>query len=65
MIINASGIFFRELLFSNVSFSFFFLVTSRNVCHLLNSIAPCSVREFKDAALEYVCLNLGDMLENR
>lgn len=40
-------------------------VTLRNVCHLLNSTAPCYVREFKDAALEYICLNLGDMLENR
>ncbi|KAL5358679.1 hypothetical protein BJX96DRAFT_163915 [Aspergillus floccosus] len=40
-------------------------VNMRNVCNLLNSIAPCSVREFKDAALEYVCLNLEDLLANR
>ncbi|RDW78527.1 BTB domain and ankyrin repeat protein [Aspergillus mulundensis] len=32
-------------------------VTSRNVCHLLNSVAPCFVTEFKDAALEL----LGDL----
>ncbi|KAL4932640.1 BTB domain and ankyrin repeat protein [Aspergillus undulatus] len=40
-------------------------VTSRNVCHLLNSIAPCFVSEFKDAALEYICLNLEDLISNR
>ncbi|KAK2761687.1 hypothetical protein FQN54_001515 [Arachnomyces sp. PD_36] len=40
-------------------------VNTRNVCHLLNAIAPCSVTEFKDAAFEYICLNLEAMLENR
>ncbi|KAF7593485.1 hypothetical protein BBP40_011396, partial [Aspergillus hancockii] len=40
-------------------------VNTRNVCHLLNSIAPCCVAEFKDAALEYICLNLEDLLANR
>ncbi|KAL4970722.1 BTB domain and ankyrin repeat protein [Aspergillus stella-maris] len=40
-------------------------VTSRNVCHLLNSIAPCFVTEFKDAALEYICLNLEDLITNK
>ncbi|KAL4803742.1 hypothetical protein BDV18DRAFT_38846 [Aspergillus unguis] len=40
-------------------------VTSRNVCHLLNSVAPCFVSEFKDAALEYICLNLEDLISNR
>ncbi|OQE46047.1 hypothetical protein PENCOP_c001G03255 [Penicillium coprophilum] len=40
-------------------------VTTRNVCYLLNSIAPCCVTEFKDAALEYICLNLEAMLANR
>ncbi|KAB8224075.1 hypothetical protein BDV33DRAFT_165819 [Aspergillus novoparasiticus] len=40
-------------------------VTTRNVCHLLNAIAPCCVSEFKDAALEYICLNLEDLLSNR
>ncbi|KAL4739616.1 hypothetical protein BDV11DRAFT_187299 [Aspergillus similis] len=40
-------------------------VTSRNVCHLLNSVAPCFVTEFKDAALEYICLNLEDLISNR
>ncbi|KAJ5773294.1 hypothetical protein N7457_008190 [Penicillium paradoxum] len=39
-------------------------VTTRNVCYLLNSIAPCYVTEFKDAALEYICLNLEAMLAN-
>ncbi|KAL1847008.1 hypothetical protein Plec18167_003014 [Paecilomyces lecythidis] len=37
-------------------------VNTRNVCHLLNAVAPCSVTEFKDAALEYICLNLEAML---
>ncbi|KAL9102310.1 MAG: hypothetical protein Q9163_002528 [Psora crenata] len=40
-------------------------VNTRNVCQLLNAVAPCSVTEFKDAALEYICLNLEAMLENR
>ncbi|KUJ23066.1 uncharacterized protein LY89DRAFT_635209 [Mollisia scopiformis] len=39
-------------------------VTTRNVCQLLNHIAPCSVTGFKDAALEYLCLQLESMLEN-
>ncbi|KAL9130076.1 MAG: hypothetical protein Q9217_001635 [Psora testacea] len=39
-------------------------VNARNVCQLLNAVAPCSVGEFKDAALEYLCLNLEGMLEN-
>ncbi|MCJ1404093.1 hypothetical protein MMC11_007318 [Xylographa trunciseda] len=39
-------------------------VNTRNVCQLLNAVAPCSVTEFKDAALEYICLNLEGMLEN-
>jgi alpha-tubulin suppressor-like RCC1 family protein len=40
-------------------------VTTRNVCYLLNSVIPCYVTEFKDAALEYVCLNMESMLANR
>ena len=39
-------------------------VNTRNVCQLLNTVAPCSVTQFKDAALEYICLNLEGMLEN-
>ncbi|PYH91945.1 BTB domain and ankyrin repeat protein [Aspergillus ellipticus CBS 707.79] len=39
-------------------------VNTRSVCHLLNAIAPCYVKEFKDAALEYICLNLEDLLAN-
>lgn len=39
-------------------------VNTRNVCQLLNAVAPCSVTEFKTAALEYICLNLEGMLEN-
>lgn len=38
-------------------------VNPRNVCGLLNAIAPSSVHEFKDAALEYLCLNLEAMLQ--
>ncbi|KAL6714309.1 hypothetical protein ACLMJK_007732 [Lecanora helva] len=40
-------------------------VNIRNVCQLLNAVAPCSVTQFKDAALEYICLNLEGLLENR
>jgi len=39
-------------------------VNTRNVCQLINAVAPCSVTEFKDAALEYLCLQLEAMLEN-
>ncbi|KAF4978600.1 hypothetical protein FZEAL_5049 [Fusarium zealandicum] len=39
-------------------------VTTRNVSNLLNEISPCSVPEFKDAGLEYICLQLESMLEN-
>jgi alpha-tubulin suppressor-like RCC1 family protein len=38
--------------------------TSRNIGLLLNEISPCSVTEFKDAGLEYVCLQMETMLEN-
>jgi alpha-tubulin suppressor-like RCC1 family protein len=38
-------------------------VTTRNVCGLLNAIAPSSVAEFKDASLEYLCLSLEAMLQ--
>lgn len=40
-------------------------VNTRNVCQLLNAVAPCSVTEFKCAALEYICLNLEGLLENQ
>lgn len=40
-------------------------VNTRNVCQLLNAVAPCSVTRFKDAALEYICLNLEGLLENQ
>jgi inhibitor of Bruton tyrosine kinase len=39
-------------------------VTTRNIGHLLNEISPCSVTEFKDAGLEYICLQMESMLEN-
>jgi alpha-tubulin suppressor-like RCC1 family protein len=38
-------------------------VNARNVCNLLNAISPSLVHEFKDAALEYLCLNLEAMLQ--
>ena len=41
------------------------LVTPRNICWLLNAVSPCAVKEFKNAALESMCLNLEGMLENR
>lgn len=40
------------------------LVSTRNICQMLNAVAPCSVTGFKKAALEYICLNLEGMLEN-
>lgn len=39
-------------------------VNSRNVSQLLNVIAPCSVTDFRNASLEYICLQLEFMLEN-
>lgn len=39
------------------------LVDTRNVCGLLNAVSPSSVREFKNAGLEYICLNLEAMLQ--
>lgn len=39
-------------------------VTTRNISNLLNEISPCSVTEFKDVGLEYICLQLENMLEN-
>ena len=38
-------------------------INVRNVCGLLNAISPSSVHEFKDAALEYLCLSLEAMLQ--
>ncbi|KIW99146.1 uncharacterized protein Z519_00809 [Cladophialophora bantiana CBS 173.52] len=38
-------------------------VNIRNVCSLVNIIAECRVDNFKNAALEYICLNLESMLE--
>ncbi len=40
-------------------------VNTRNVCQLLNAVSPCSVTDFKDAALEYICLNVEGILENQ
>ncbi|RMZ84619.1 hypothetical protein DV737_g1198, partial [Chaetothyriales sp. CBS 132003] len=40
-------------------------VTMRNVCGLLNAVAECSVTEFKQVALEFICLNLEGMMEQR
>ena len=39
-------------------------VNTRNICQLLNAVAPCSVTSFKDAGLEYICLNMETMLES-
>ncbi|KAI1373510.1 hypothetical protein F4677DRAFT_429142 [Hypoxylon crocopeplum] len=38
--------------------------TTRNISTLLNAISPCSVTEFKDKGLEYICLQMESMLEN-
>jgi hypothetical protein len=40
------------------------VVNARNVCSLLMAVAPSSVAEFKDAALEYVCLSLEAVMQN-
>lgn len=40
-------------------------VNNRNISYLLNSVAPIYMRDFKDAALEYICLDLEAMLANR
>ncbi|KAH7383188.1 hypothetical protein BKA66DRAFT_512058 [Pyrenochaeta sp. MPI-SDFR-AT-0127] len=39
-------------------------VNTRNVCSLLTAVSPSSVAEFKDAALEYVCLSLEAVMQN-
>ncbi|KAH8882129.1 hypothetical protein GQ53DRAFT_666285 [Thozetella sp. PMI_491] len=39
-------------------------VHNRNIAHLLNEISPFAVTEFKDAGLEYICLQMESMLEN-
>ncbi|OLN95979.1 BTB/POZ domain-containing protein 1 [Colletotrichum chlorophyti] len=39
-------------------------VNVRNISLLLNEISACSVTEFKDAGLEYICLQMETMLEN-
>ncbi|ESZ92510.1 hypothetical protein SBOR_7102 [Sclerotinia borealis F-4128] len=40
-------------------------VNTRNVCSIVNAVAPFSVTQLKDAGLEYMCLQLESMLENR
>ncbi len=37
---------------------------TRNISHLLNTISMCAVSEFKDAGLEYICLQMEMLLEN-
>ncbi|KAI0450760.1 hypothetical protein F5B21DRAFT_413157 [Xylaria acuta] len=39
-------------------------VSTRNISTLLNLISPCSVTEFKEKGLEYICLQVEAMLEN-
>lgn len=46
-------------------YALIYVVNIRNVCPLLNAVAPCSITGFKDAALEYICLNLEGILENQ
>lgn len=40
-------------------------VNTRNISYLLNSVAPIYMTEFKEAALEYICLDLETMLANK
>ncbi|KAI0396635.1 hypothetical protein F5Y17DRAFT_418997 [Xylariaceae sp. FL0594] len=39
-------------------------VSTRNIATLLNLISHCSVSEFKEKGLEYICLQMETMLEN-
>ncbi|KAI0966148.1 hypothetical protein F4678DRAFT_302014 [Xylaria arbuscula] len=39
-------------------------VSTRNISTLLNNISLCSVTEFKEKGLEYICLQMEAMLEN-
>ncbi|KAI1178294.1 hypothetical protein F4777DRAFT_111756 [Nemania sp. FL0916] len=39
-------------------------VSTRNISILLNHISPCSITEFKEKGLEYICLQMEGMLEN-
>ena len=39
-------------------------VNTRNIAQLLNEIGPFAITEFKDAGLEYICLQMESMLEN-
>lgn len=39
-------------------------VNTRNISRLLNEIGPCHVQNFKNAGLEYICLQAEEMLEN-
>jgi len=39
-------------------------VNTRNIAHLLNAVSPCAITDFKDAGLEYICLQMESMLEN-
>ncbi|KAJ5525594.1 hypothetical protein N7494_012244 [Penicillium frequentans] len=40
-------------------------VNTRNITYLLNSVSPIYMGEFKEAALEHICLDLESMLTNR
>ncbi|KAJ5923208.1 hypothetical protein N7454_008453 [Penicillium verhagenii] len=40
-------------------------VNTRNISYLLNSVYPIYMGEFKQAALEHICLDLESMLTNR
>lgn len=41
------------------------LVNTRNAAELLTAIAGCSEKMFKEGCLQYICLNLENMLENQ
>lgn len=53
-----------EILALNRAKSNQYTVNARNVCSLLAAVAPSSVAEFKDAALEYICLSLEAVMQN-
>jgi alpha-tubulin suppressor-like RCC1 family protein len=39
-------------------------VNTRSIAPMLNAVSPYAITEFKDAGLEYVCLQMENMLEN-
>jgi inhibitor of Bruton tyrosine kinase len=39
-------------------------VNTRNIAHMLNEVSPYTITKFKEAGLEYICLQTENLLEN-